>query len=337
MNSMSASLQGNLDHDPHAPSARRLAWGRAMLISAASLLACVVMVTAQEPPPAPEPGTNVLPRAATNAVPDVVTNVPPEPATNAVSEPPDRPPGESAEATDAGATNAPANPGARNDRDTRAFPAAPVPKEDAASQRTNATARPRPEAPRERATGTAAARPNPVSFDSFKLIIDRNIFDPNRTRRGSFGPVRKAAVVDSFSLVGTLSYGKGTFAFFDGSSSAYRKALKTSDTIAGYKLTEITDRRVKLAGKTNTVEMSVGTQLRREEEGEWTFVAQAGSYGNGGGPDRSGGPGGPGRRPGGFGDFGGNQASSGSSAGTGTPDPDVLKRLMERRAKEMNP
>jgi hypothetical protein len=285
MNSMSASLQGNMDHDAHAPSARRLALGRAMLISAATLLAYMLVVTAQEPPPAPEPGTNVLPRAATNAVPDVVTNVPPEPATNAVSEPPDRPPGESAEATDAAATNAPANPDARNGRDTRAVPAAPLaaslaPKEDAAPPRTNATIRPRPEAPRERATETAAAAPAPVSFDSFRLVIDRNIFDPNRVPRRPGFRRANAPVADSFSLVGTMSYGKGTFAFFDGSSPAYRKALKTSDTIAGYKLTEITDRRVKLAGKTNTVEMSVGTQLRREEEGEWTFVAQAGSYGN---------------------------------------------------------
>jgi hypothetical protein len=306
------------------------------------------MVTAQEPAPAPEPGTNGLLRAATNAAPDVATNVPPEPVPNAVPEPSDRPPGEPAEAMDAAATNAAASPGARDARDardTRAVPAVPPAsppgaRESTAAPRTNATARPRPEASRERPAGTAAAGLAPVSFDSFRLVVDRNIFDPNRTRRGSFGPVRAPRAVDSFSLVGTMSYGKGTFAFFDGSSPAYRKALTNSETIAGYKLTQITDRRVKLASGTNIVEMAVGTQLRREEEGGWTFVAQAGSYANSGGSDRSGGPGGPGRRPGGsggFGDFGGSPASSGSSAGTGTPDPDVLKKLMERRAKEMNP
>jgi hypothetical protein len=326
-----------MDRGAHALSVGWLAPGRAMMISAAILFACTVMVTAQEPAPAPEPGTNAPPRTATNAVPDVVTNVPPEPATTTAPEPPDRAPGEPAEATAAAATNAPANPGAPNARDTRTMPAVPGAKEDAAPRQTNATSRPRPAAPRERAPGTAAAGPAPVSFDSFKLVVDRNIFDPNRTRRGSFGSVRPPRAVDSFSLVGTMSYGKGTFAFFDGSSAEYRKALKTSGKIADYKLTEIADRRVKLASGTNIVEMTVGTQLRREEEGAWTFVAQAGSYSSGGGPDRSGGPGGPGRRPGGFGDFGGNQASSGSSAGTGTPDPDVLKRLMERRAKEMNP
>ena len=214
---------------------------------------------------------------------------------------------------------------------------APAPKEDAAPRQTNATSRSRPAAPHGSGAETAAAQPNPVSFDAFRLVIDRNIFDPNRVPRRPGFRRTNAPAADSFSLVGTMSYGKGTFAVFDGSSAEYRKVLKTSGKIADYKLTEITDRRVKLASGTNIVEMTVGTQLRREEEGAWTFVAQAGSYSSGGGPDRSGGPGGPGRRPGGFGDFGGNQASSGSSAGTGTPDPDVLKRLMERRAKEMNP
>jgi hypothetical protein len=330
MNSMSANLAKS-DRAAHAPAAAWTAPRLALAASTAVLLAWTVVIAAQEPPAAPDPGTNAPPRAVTNAPPELVTNAPPEPATNAVPEPADRPPGEPAEATDAGTTNAPASPEARTTRETRALPAAPVAvapasKEDAAPRSTNATARPRPEGSREPARETAAARPNPITFDSFKLVIDRNIFDPNRTpRHGSAGPVRRVVVVDSFSLVGTMSYGKGTFAVFDGSSAEYRKVLKTSGKIADYKLTEITDRRVKLASGTNTVEMAVGTQLHREEAGEWTFVAQAGSYGSGGGPPNGGLPGRPSAAPG------------GAPGGATGADSDVLKKLMERRAKEMNP
>ena len=53
------------------------------------------------------------------------------------------------------------------------------------------------------------------------------------------------------TLVGTMTYEKGTFAFFDGSSSEYRKALKRAGIIAGYKLTSIAANSVELASGTN--------------------------------------------------------------------------------------
>src|SRR5262245_16650 len=68
-----------------------------------------------------------------------------------------------------------------------------------------------------------------ADYSAFKIITDRNIFNPQRHARVN-GQERKEAnrpaTVDSFSLVGTMSYAKGTFAFFDGSSSEYRKVLK---------------------------------------------------------------------------------------------------------------
>jgi hypothetical protein len=66
-----------------------------------------------------------------------------------------------------------------------------------------------------------------------------------------------------------MSYGKGPFAFFDGSSSDYRKALKPEDSIAGYKVTEIGLKSVKLKSSTNEVELAVGSQLSREDGGDW--------------------------------------------------------------------
>ena len=84
--------------------------------------------------------------------------------------------------------------------------------------------------------------------------------------------------VDSLTLVGTMSYEKGTFAFFDGTSSEYKKALKLTDSIAGYKVTNIAPNGVKLASGTNELELSVGAQLRREENGPWRLSGQSGSY-----------------------------------------------------------
>jgi hypothetical protein len=66
-----------------------------------------------------------------------------------------------------------------------------------------------------------------------------------------------------------MKYEKGLFAFFDGTRSDYRKVLKQDDTIAGFKITSIEPSHVKLASATNEVELAVGKQLRREEEGEW--------------------------------------------------------------------
>src|SRR4029077_17773290 len=86
-------------------------------------------------------------------------------------------------------------------------------------------------------------------FSNFALIAQRNIFDPDRRPHEvrSTGPVTRAPRVESFALVGVMSYDKGTFAFFDGTRSDYQKALKVDDTIAGYRVSNIDAETVKLA------------------------------------------------------------------------------------------
>lgn len=142
---------------------------------------------------------------------------------------------------------------------------------------------PGPAAAGDRApTNTVAeARSGPARPDyaAFKLIADRNIFDPNRVpHRPDAGPRTRPKVTESFALVGTMSYEKGTFAFFDGSSSEYRKVLKPADEIASYKLTDIAPNAVKLAAGTNELELRVGMQLHREEGGDWLLATQAEPY-----------------------------------------------------------
>jgi hypothetical protein len=175
---------------------------------------------------------------------------------------------------------------------------------------------------RNQTNSVAGTNNGPVTLDyaAFQLIVDRNIFDPNRFPRGpGTQRVRTPRSFDSLTLVGTMSYEKGTFAFFDGTSSDYKKALKLTDSIAGYKVTNIAPNGVKLATGTNELELSVGAQLRREEDGPWHLSSQATSYA---------------ATPTSTSTNGAAATTIGSDAGTGGAESDILKRLMQKREKE---
>src|SRR3974390_2996467 len=127
---------------------------------------------------------------------------------------------------------------------------------------------------------------NGLDFASFQLIGQRNIFDPNRVpHRRSSGPV--AHVVDSFSFVGTLSYAKGNFAFFDGTSTDFRKVLEQNGRIADFKVTAINPKSVTLLSGTNEVVLPLGTQMYRDDDGHWTISAESASYASAGAPSGS--------------------------------------------------
>ncbi len=156
-----------------------------------------------------------------------------------------------------------------------------------------------------------------TDFTSFKLIAERNIFNPNRSRSGNRGdrePQKKATQVDLVTLVGTLSYSKGDFAFFDGSSSQYRKTLGAGDSIAGYSIQSITNNRIQFESAGKTVEFHVGSQLRREDEGEWKIVARSDA------PSSS--------------SSSGSTSSSKSSSASDPAANDILQRLMKKREQE---
>jgi hypothetical protein len=211
-----------------------------------------------------------------------------------------------------------------------------------------------------------------TEFPSFKMIADRNIFNANRSR-GRSGSEAKPRVVESFALLGTLSYERGRIALFDGTSSDYRKDLKPGATIAGYKIADIAVNGVKLEADGKQIDLRVGSQMRREDEGEWQVAAitesSSGSSRSGsaesrssrnGGPDlRSARGGGPDSRSNRFdrdsrfsrregSDLGSNRRSSSeissdrntSSSATAedssSGDPnEVLKKLMQQREQEL--
>ena len=139
------------------------------------------------------------------------------------------------------------------------------------SKPTVAPAAPAATAPR----GTTPVRADPApaaSVDAFRLISDRNIFNPNRTGRRDRSTEEPAPRVDTISLVGTMNSEKGLFAFFDGSDAAYRKALRIGETVADFKVTQIAGDGAELERAGKMLSMTVGQQLRRPEGADWTLI-----------------------------------------------------------------
>lgn len=169
----------------------------------------------------------------------------------------------------------------------------------------------------ERARSTGTEEPlsslGVTNFARYKLISDRNIFNSSRRpdRRDS-GERERPRRTDTLTLVGVIQYEKGAYAFFDGSSSEYRAVLETGKTIADHKITAVEPESVKLQAGTNTVELRMGMQMRREEGGDWTVVAGSG-------------------RP----TLTTPAAASGSSESSSADDDDIVKRLMKQREEEM--
>ena len=113
--------------------------------------------------------------------------------------------------------------------------------------------------------------PASLDYSAFRMVAEKNIFDPNRRPQRTYTPQQRMG--DSFTLVGTMSYEKGIFAFFDGTRSDYRKAVRPQEAIAGYKVIEVTPDSVKLSHGTNTVQLSVGTQMSQRQDGSWQQAA----------------------------------------------------------------
>jgi hypothetical protein len=201
----------------------------------------------------------------------------------------------------------------------------------------------------------AAQSSNGLDFASFQIIGQRNIFDPNRVpHRRSSGPA--AHVVDSFSFVGTMSYAKGNFAFFDGTSPDFRKVLELNGNIADFKVTAINPRSVTLLSGTNQMLLPLGTQMYRDDDGHWAVSTETASYASSGGSSGANRHSLTRRRAGGFpagitaatdnlptDDANASSPNGVPDAGTELSAPvtppaaggsDALTRLMQRRAQE---
>lgn len=114
-----------------------------------------------------------------------------------------------------------------------------------------------------------------TDYRNFEVIAKKNIFNPRRSPEYVPAPRQEVRTrTETLALVGVMSYGKGPMAFFDGSRSDYRKVLKPNENIAGFKITAIEPSSVKLASSTNEMELQLGMQLSREQEGEWKLAVR---------------------------------------------------------------
>jgi len=158
-----------------------------------------------------------------------------------------------------------------------------------------------------------------IDLQSFRIISQRNIFNPNRSSRSDRSERRRdpdrRVRSESFALVGTMNYDKGWFAFFDGSNSEYRRAVQPDDTIAGYKIAEIAANHVKLESTNNQpVELRVGMQMRKREESEW----QVSDHIETPPPEST-----------------SASAETNSNSSSSAGESDIIKKLMEQREKEL--
>lgn len=150
-------------------------------------------------------------------------------------------------------------------------PASPAPTSVAAPA--TAPARPAGKALVEATPRNDSSIAPSAAFDGFRIVADRNIFNPNRTgarreRTTEDAPPR----LDSLALVGTMDSDKGLRAFFDGSDRAYRKTVRIGESIAGFKVTQIRPEGVDLEFAGKAYAMRVGQQFRKPDGGEWNLI-----------------------------------------------------------------
>lgn len=154
------------------------------------------------------------------------------------------------------------------------------------------------------------------SFEAFKLITQRNIFDPNR-RAGQSGPRRvdpaALAKAEGFSLVGVGINDNVPTALFDGTDSKYCRVLQASNTIADYQIVKITFDHVELQAGTNQLKLPLGMQMKKVPGGDWQLIVGSVTSAS---------------------DAKSESSSNGPSSTDSAADA-ILKRLMQQREQEL--
>ena len=165
-----------------------------------------------------------------------------------------------------------------------------------------------------------------LDFPAFRIIAERNIFNQNRSGRSgrSYDRSRERRVrTEAFALRGTMSYEKGRFAFFEGTSSDYRKAVQPADTIAGFNIAAVGPDYVRLESNGKEVELRVGMQMKKPEGADWELASGTDSVDIATAAQAS------------------SETNTTQNGTTAEPsaaggESDILKRLMQKREQELN-
>lgn len=182
---------------------------------------------------------------------------------------------------------------------------------------------PRPSSNRARGAASAPASSltnnfPKTDFRHYQVIGEKNVFNQNRTgrrRAADGGRAERTAKTEYFTLVGTMSYEKAIYAFFDGSGPTFKKSLKAGESISGCKVTAVGDDRVVILADGKPLELKVGNQLRRQDEGEWKVLSGSARVEVSASATNA-------------------TASAESSGAAESVENDVLKRLLMKREQE---
>ena len=167
-------------------------------------------------------------------------------------------------------------------------------------------------------------------YDAYKLVRTRNIFDPNRKAvrieaSRSNTPSRPRA--SSFTLTGTMVREGRSLAFFSGSRSEFSKVISAGDSVANYKITAIQPSQVELEHEGKKMTLAIGKPFQIEGkpgdpvEAEPVEEAAADGANATKAADATAPP--------------AAAAAAAAPPAGGDAKGEILRKMMERRAKEM--
>lgn len=164
-------------------------------------------------------------------------------------------------------------------------------------------------------------------YDAFKIVRTRNIFDPNRkppVREVPRAPEPRRPRSSTFTLTGTMVREGRSLAFFSGSRSDFSKVISVGDSVANFKITAIEPGQVELEHEGKKVTLAIGKPFTIESapgEPEPPEEAAPAPPDGTNGTDGTNAAAPP-------------QPTAAPPAG-GDAKSEILRKMMERRAKEM--
>lgn len=175
-------------------------------------------------------------------------------------------------------------------------------------------------------TISARAADAPKGYDAYKVVRTRNIFDPNRKAVREAPPARSNTPArprsSSFTLTGTMVREGRSLAFFSGSRSEFSKVISVGDSVADFKVIAIEPGEVALERDGKKMALAIGKPFQIEgKPGDPVEAEEPAPSAEGATPPAS---------P----ESGAAPAPSAPPAGSDAKS-EVLRKMMERRAKEM--
>jgi hypothetical protein len=187
------------------------------------------------------------------------------------------------------------------------------------------------------------------SFEDYGLILDRNIFDPQRRPPRSTDEPEAAATpapppVEHLDLLGTWIGDDRIVAIIDGNRTTLNTEVAPGAVFGGWRVATIDTDGVVLEKDETRIQWPVGHRIERIDEGDWELSGQAagvsGSSGSSGSFDRTGNGSRSRRNGSGRGDRGFGRGSGGESSAPAVSSPpanedEILRKMMERRQQEV--